>query len=132
MNTNLITDKIVIYFVATIAIVGVLVGTYFLISLVNLQNQHVIEEEAAQQSVLAIDNITKLIVKNQGIILASQDEIRNITKNQDLTQIVINETRRDNAAFFQILDGMIQAELEETKKIDKILDILNSSTKTSQ
>ena len=130
MNTNLITDKIVIYFVATIAIIGIFIGTYFLISIINLQNQHLFEEKAAKKSIEAIDNITHLIVKNQRIILASQDEIRNITKNQDLIKTVINETRRDNGAFFKILDGMIQAEIDETKRIDKILNILNSSTKT--
>lgn len=129
--TNLITDKIVIYFIATLAIIGTIIGTYFLISLVNIQNQHLGEEEAAQRSIDTIDNITKLIVKNQKIILASQEDIRNITKNQDLTQIVINETRRDNGEFFKILDGMIEAEINESKRLDKILDILNSSTKTS-
>jgi hypothetical protein len=122
--TNLLTDKIVIYFVATLAIVGTLVGTYFLVSVVNLQNQHVEIESQSHKDIIAIDNLTKLIVKNQGIILASQNDIRNITKNQDLTHIVINETRRDNAAFFKILDGMIAAEMNESQKLDKVLDIL--------
>lgn len=113
MNTNLITDKIVIYFVAAIAIVGVLVGTYFLISLVNIQNQHVLEEEAAQKSIDAIDNITELIVSNQRIILENQNIDRNISETIDVHLKSMSYSPENN------------------KLLKEILNILNSSTKTT-
>lgn len=111
MTTNLITDKIVIYFIATIAIIGTLVGTYFLISLIQLQTQHIGIEEASLQDIEAINNLSEIIIDNQHIIIDSQKDITSIHH-------LINNT----------LDRMIFSQ-ENNKLLQEVIRILNSSTK---
>lgn len=78
MTTNLLTDKIVLYFIATITAIAILIGTHFLYTLIQIQNEHKIMDIQENQDVAAINNITKHIVDNQHLILQNQKAIKDI------------------------------------------------------
>lgn len=110
---------------------AILVGMFIII-------QHLIEEEQQKDTLGRQESV----LKNQELLLAlNQNQTdsleltlynqKNIIKNQDLISVLLNETRRDNTAFFGILANMTKAESDEVneiiatnEKLDKIIEYL--------
>lgn len=86
--------------------------------------QHLVEEQQQKDTL----GRQETVIKNQKLIIEAS---KNITESQKIVSTILNETRRDNTAFFDILANMTKAEGDEVLKIiaandrlDKIIEYL--------
>lgn len=104
---------------------AILVGMFIII-------QHIIEEQQEKNSL----GRQETVIKNQELIIAAS---KNISESQKIASTILNETRRDNAAFFKILEDMtnnqtanfnylaeqrMNQSVENGNKLDKIIEYL--------
>ena len=96
---------------------SIMVGMFIII-------QHLVEEQQQKDTL----GRQETVIKNQKLIIEAS---KNITESQKIVSTILNETRRDNTAFFGILANMAKAEGDEVLKIiaandrlDKIIEYL--------
>lgn len=98
--------KLFSYLAMTIMTSAIIVGVFLVI-------QHLSEEDETEKS-----------LANQESLL---NATKHITKNQDLIQVVINETRRDNTKFFEILDFMVNNATLRHENATNLIDEVTSN-----
>ncbi len=87
------------YLSMAIVTMAIIVGLYFVWQHVSLEER---QDILLQNQQLQIKN-QELQIQNQEIQMKSQ---KNILHNQDLINVLLNETRENNKGFFEILEDM--------------------------